>query len=204
MFRDEACLFCGEDNGTPLTKEHIWSAWMTPSIRQNWPDRLDPREPPFTILARKQGRAAFEHVTRRSHEINEMPRCLCQHCNNVVLGRVENEFLKPLVEPMMLGGEHRELSIEDRLVIAAWAFKTLVVHNHARNAPPFLYGLKERRRFIKTLTPPAKNFRVWCARFDATGRAGHLTGLDAFCCRWGGKLTDNLADITPTRQNAEQ
>ena len=178
MYRERACLFCGEE-GEPLTDEHLWSAWMTPSILKNWPARPEPakNEPPFTVLARTQGSDGFKHVMRPSRSLNEKPRCLCRDCNNRRLGRIEDLFFKPLVEPMMLDGTPRSLTVEDRLVIAVWAFKTLVVYNHAYNRPPFLYNNRARKRFIDSLLPPEKNLRVWVSRFNVRGRAGHATGL---------------------------
>jgi hypothetical protein len=78
---------------------------------------------------------------------------------------------------MMLHGTARMLTVEDCLVIAVWAFKTLVIHNHAYNKSPFLYAAVERKLFIETLFPPEKNFRVWLSRFNVKGRTGHMTGL---------------------------
>ncbi len=176
MYRSTTCLFCSTDKGQPLTREHIWSDWMTDAIRSIQPAR--PKEDDlFTIVQRGEGTTETVNIVRRSRRMDEKPQCLCHQCNHERLGRVENEFFKPVVERMMLSGEPRALEVEDCLAIAVWAFKTLVVHNHAYNKPPFLYSRIERKRFILTLLPPETNFRVWLGRFNVPGRTGHMTGL---------------------------
>jgi hypothetical protein len=128
-------------------------------------------------VQRGEGAAENTRIVKRSRSMDEKPQYLCDRCNNERLGRVERERLKPLVEPMMLYGTPRSLSSDDQRTIAMWAFKTLIVHNHAYSKPPFLYSRTERKRFIATLVPPEKNFRVWLARLDVPGRTGQVTGL---------------------------
>src|SRR5215472_7068290 len=136
MYRPPVCLFCGVDDGEPLTREHVWSDWMTASLVSVQP--LRPKEQSFfTIVQRGKGTNESVNIVRRSKRMDEKPRCLCHSCNHEKLGRVENDLFKPLVEPMMLRGEARRLTFEDCLVIAVWAFKTLVIHNHAYNKAPF-------------------------------------------------------------------
>src|SRR5262249_36917116 len=93
--------------------------------------------------------------------------------NHETLGDFENLHFKPIVEPMMLYGEPRLLSVQDRLALTVWAYKTLILVGYDVHPSPF-HSIVERKHFIKTFEPPERNLEVWV--FKYRGEAGRMEG----------------------------
>jgi hypothetical protein len=55
-YREAACVFCGDD-GKPLTDEHLWSDWMTSSLKSLHTNTRDSDDAPFAIVRRTEGRS---------------------------------------------------------------------------------------------------------------------------------------------------
>jgi hypothetical protein len=67
-------------------------------------------------------------------------RVVCEACNNGWMSKMENHHAKPVLTPLITGHDSKiEITQEIAKSIASWAFKTVVVldHAHHRNVPWF-------------------------------------------------------------------
>ena len=122
----------------------------------------------------------------RSASIDHKARLLCPRCNNEWSSELENEGVKPLIEPMMLRGRRTVLRLNDQLALSAWITKTMIFYNHmwdSANPENLFYSDEQRYRFRDTLEPPDGEM-IWLARFlgkTATESApivGKLSGYE--------------------------
>jgi hypothetical protein len=75
----------------------------------------------------------------RTHDLNNFTfKSICRDCNNTWMSRLESEakpLLLPLIEGMLAGGA---LSIDERRLLARWAFKTafMILAGQKTNSVP--------------------------------------------------------------------
>ena len=153
-----ACIFCGSTQDK-LTAEHLFGNWISRAFQ---PER------------KQQDRYRLWHQNLtgkrsewRSASIDQKARLLCPRCNNEWSSELENEVLKPLIEPLMLRGRRTVLRLEDQLALSAWIVKTMIFYNHmwdSANPEHLFYSDEQRYRFRETLEPP-DGVIIWLARF---------------------------------------
>jgi hypothetical protein len=151
------CLFCGP-TGNPLTEEHVWPVWVS------------------RLLKGKYGSDHFVHLRStgdsttgiwKAPVLKITTKTLCDKCNNVWLGAFENEVVKPIASPLILGESVDIIRPADQERLAAWAYKMallleVVVPQKERAAEFFTAA--ERFDFRQT-TLPNEHVRVLLANF---------------------------------------
>jgi hypothetical protein len=116
------CAFC---RGRPLTREHVWPAWI---------HRLVAEAPAMPHRRRTE----FESRTLEEREFMLRPftmtvKAVCGVCNSGWMSRVE-EAAKPLLMPG-LHGRGKRLSPAGQQALATWAFKSALVFGLTRRWP---------------------------------------------------------------------
>jgi hypothetical protein len=140
------CAFCiYRDAGND---EHIWSDWMGKMLPH---DRYNFR------------RISQDGVIRhfQGPKINLKAGVVCGECNHGWMSNLEAELQHSPFKEMMLNGTPVTLARNDIELIAAFAFKTIVIANHMKlreGGTFFTDG--ERTRFRRTHQLPA-GFQVW-------------------------------------------
>lgn len=147
------CIFCG---GTPLTNEHIFPFWIREAVGGGGPAthlRLEGREhgPPVGEPL------AYDHL-REAREADVKVRAVCSSCNNGWMNVLDGD-VEPLIVPM-IRNRARELSEDDRLLLARWGTKIALLLEQTRSrshltrrrslTPPRAYA-----EFFQTRLPPA-------------------------------------------------
>jgi hypothetical protein len=159
------CLFCGP-TGNPLTEEHVWPVWVS------------------RLLKGKYGSDHFVHLRStgdsttgiwKAPVLKITTKTLCDKCNNVWLGAFENEVVKPIASPLILGESVDIIRPADQERLAAWAYKMallleVVVPQKERAAEFFTAA--ERFDFRQT-TLPNEHVRVLLANFKYGQEPAH-------------------------------
>lgn len=159
------CLFCGHANDS-LTEEHVWPAWIS------------------KLLKGKYGSDHFVHIRStgdhtaglwRAHVLKVTTKTLCATCNNVWLGAFENDVIKPIATPLILGEPVDIIRPAEQERLAAWAYKMallleVAVPHKERSAEFFTRA--ERLDFRKT-TMPNEHVRVFLANFKYGQEPAH-------------------------------
>src|SRR5829696_8542130 len=102
------CIFCGSTRDK-LTAEHLFGDWISRAFQAE-------RKQEHRYRLWHQNLAG-KRSEWRSASIDHRARLLCPHCNNEWSRKLENEVLKPLIEPMMLRGRRTVLRLEDQLAL---------------------------------------------------------------------------------------
>lgn len=159
------CLFCGPTE-RQLTEEHVWPKWVS------------------ALLRGKYGSVHFVHVRStgssttglwKSPNLQVTTKTVCDNCNNVWLSNFENQVIKPLVTPLILGDTPVLIKPADQWSIAAWAYKMAMLLEIAM--PPEerhqeFYTPGERKQFRNELVPD-ENVRVFLADFKYGQEPAH-------------------------------
>lgn len=155
------CIFCGE---TGLSKEHIWSDWITDLIPRN-----EEHGEYWGSMHRDGGSTKVEwnkppsSATRQGCVLQRKVRNVCErHCNNGWMSRVVDRA-KPHVERMILGKTF-QLNRKAQTDLAAWIGITTVIQEFtnrhgARRIPP-----EDRKVLMNTEAPPL-SWSIWAARY---------------------------------------
>jgi hypothetical protein len=161
------CIFCGSYQ-QKLTAEHLFADWISWSF---WPQRR-PRQhccgnrQPLTGTERRWRTASLEVKTPQ----------VCDRCNNVTLSGLENERIKPLLEPMMLNLRPTVLTPDQQQAFAAWIVSRMIVFHHMHDPEPHFFTAAQRKQFIETLEPP-EAVQVWIGAFvGMTDEGGPIWG----------------------------
>ena len=108
------CTFCGPTDRI-LTEEHIWPEWVSKMLRH----------PGYNV-------DHFRHLESVSDSTNGnwtgryidmTTKTLCDRCNNRWLSAFENDRVKPLAGPMLMGDPFFTILPEGQHLLAAWAYK---------------------------------------------------------------------------------
>lgn len=155
------CIFCGR---TGLSKEHIWSDWLTDLIPRN-----DEHGEWRGSMHREAGSKEVEwpeppsSSPRQGCVLQRKVRNVCQrHCNNGWMSRVVQRA-KPHVERMVLGKSF-QLERKDQTDLAAWIGITTVIQEFAnrsgaRRIPP------EDRTVLMNAEAPPLAWSIWVASY---------------------------------------
>lgn len=174
--RMRACIFCGSMEAK-LTLEHLFGDWISWAIY--------PKRKPRQFRQWHKGRDSDEaDRIWWSASMDFGGKLLCDICNNQWFSTLENDHVKPIVEPMILKRNRTVLTVENQIALSAWIVRAMILYNHIHEPPKFhFYSPNVRREFRDTLTPP-KGVQIWLARYQ--GRTpqeqgpivGKLIGFD--------------------------
>lgn len=132
------CIFCG---GRPLTKEHVWPAWLS--------ERFGNR--PLTI---ERFAARSEVVRFTTNRLDFRGRVVCARCNNGWMSDMENA-VKGIFEAIF---EERPFTLgyPGQRAVAAWAMKTAMVmeHTFASGGAAVFYRQNEREALRNEVSLP--------------------------------------------------
>ncbi len=155
------CIFC---SGTGLSKEHIWSDWLSGLIPRN-----DEHGEYCGGMHRDSGSREVEWTkppassARQGSVFQRKVRNVCKRCNNGWMSRVVDRA-KSHVERMILG-KSLKLNRKEQTDLAAWIGITMVIQEFAnrlgaRRIPP-----EDRTVLMNTETPPL-SWSIWIARYS--------------------------------------
>jgi hypothetical protein len=169
------CIFCG---GPGLTKEHIFSEWMSKVLPKEPGARMrrfrtivEPDHPGgprmVPIIGTQPGDAASRQV-----------RVVCRNCNGRWMGSMETDA-KRIASPLILG-QPTTLTREDILALSRWtALKTIVAE---WDDPPTVTIADEvRQDFYRTKNVPPE-WKMWlcfCTAPEWFKRYRHSAGARA-------------------------
>lgn len=146
------CVFCG--NGK-LSKEHIWSEWAR--------DLLPASDGYLEVSHRNRGGKPVDHRIIRDAEgaiTNKKLRRVCKPCNNVWMGRQEEEA-KAVVSDLITGTPLM-LTKGDRALLVNWIITKMMVLDVMRDGE-HAFTDDERAAFYAHWTPP-QSLSVWLLR----------------------------------------
>lgn len=154
------CIFCG---GTGLSKEHIWSDWLSGTI-----PRSDEHGEYWGSMHRDAGSGRIGWTRppassgRQGSVLQRKVRNVCERCNNGWMSRVVDRA-KSHVERMILG-ERIQLDRGEQTDLAGWIGITTVIQEYAnrqgaRRIPP-----EDRTVLMNTEAPP-HTWSIWVARY---------------------------------------
>ena len=154
------CIFCG---GTGLSKEHIWSDWLSNLIPHN-----DQHGEYWSSMHGNSGSKEVNWTippvssTRQGCVLQRKVRNVCKRCNNGWMSRVVNRA-KPYVEQAVLGKSFK-VNLKEQNDLAAWIGITTVsqefVNRRARRIPP------EDRTVLMTTEIPPLSWSIWIAKYE--------------------------------------
>ncbi len=99
-----------------MTGEHVFPQWISRAFAPYFP---------YYKAVRTFG--GVSQRPRYPSKLDAQAREVCgPNCNSGWMSRLE-ERMQPLLTPLMLGEDHRLLSIEDQRLIAVWATKTALM-----------------------------------------------------------------------------
>lgn len=87
------CFCCGPTE-SPLTEEHVWPKWVSKLLRGNY-------DADHFVHIRSAG-SSTEGYWKSPH-LQVTADALCDMCNNVWLSNFENQVIKQLASPLILG-----------------------------------------------------------------------------------------------------
>jgi hypothetical protein len=159
------CFFCGPTE-SKLTEEHVWPLWVSELLRGRY------------------GSDHFIHVRStgndttglwKSPDLKVTTKTVCDKCNNNWLSAFENNEVRPLATPLILGEQTDLITPDDQWKLAAWAFKmTLLLEiamPPAERSPDF-YTADERLQFRQT-TVSNEHIRVFLANYKYGRHPAH-------------------------------
>ena len=183
------CFFCGPTD-SPLTKEHVWPKWVSRLLLGQY------NSDHFRHL-----RAAGDNTTAnwRSRHLDVTTKTVCSDCNNKWLSIFENDQIKPLASPLIVGGDAVELTPESRSRLAAWAYKMAMLVEVANPDKSVEFFTPAERLLFRQTTTAHPLVRVFLSRYDFGQRPAHaLTPCHRFEEKTGARRTFYLKLSTIT------
>jgi hypothetical protein len=158
------CVFCegGAVPGNPMTREHLWSAWMTDK-------GLLPGSSAYVEFKHyfrgKLGSLIGKFDRERQGGANtKTVKAVCKKCNSEWMSALETS-VQPYLIPLMQG-EAIVLDDVARLVLTQWMFMKILVaeHNSYRGHPADpIYSQAARTAFMNDRTIP-EGLDIWIGR----------------------------------------
>lgn len=152
------CIFC---NGTGLSKEHIWSDWLTPLF-----PRTDEHGEYWGHIHRESGQNRVEPAgcsDRQGSVLQRKLRIVCERCNNGWMSRVVDRA-KPHVERMIKGTSFH-LDRAEQTEVAAWIGITTVIQEFANRRGARKIPQEDRTFLMNTVAPPP-SWSIWIANYS--------------------------------------
>lgn len=154
------CIFCG---GTGMSKEHIWSDWISGLLPRN-----NEHSEYWGSMHREGGSKEVKWTTpptssaRQGSVLQRKVRKVCEQCNNGWMSRVVDRA-KPQVERMILG-THFQLNRKDQTDLSAWIGITAVIQEFANRQGARRILPEDRRVLMNTEAPPL-TWSIWVAKY---------------------------------------
>lgn len=152
------CVFCGRG---PLTKEHLWPAWL----RAHFGDER---------FMHRHGSAVTTGPTEQAEwhapAATQTAHLLCATCNNVWGSGIEGAA-KPILLPM-IRGHGKRLARSTQGIAAAWLAKTTMVfdRSHSRNR----LISDEELRYVRAHSEPPPGSVAWISAYGGTRYVANL------------------------------
>jgi hypothetical protein len=139
------CFFCGPTENK-ITEEHVWPLWVS------------------ELLRGKYGSDHFIHIRStgsdttglwKSPNLKVTTETVCDRCHNNWLSAFENDDIRPLATPLILGERVDIIKPDDQWKFAAWAYKMALLLEVAmppKERSPEFYTADERLQFHQTTT----------------------------------------------------
>jgi len=154
------CVFC---KGTPLTKEHIWSDWLSkiiPGVESHtWSGFRQTRMPGDGTVHNEP-----HFQTRQGAQIQRKIRNVCLSCNTGWMSELVKRT-QPFVEAMVLG-RAANLSPHDQTDLAAWIALAVIMaeFTHERTA-----GIPAcDREWVRNNKVPPDSWNIFIGRYAGT------------------------------------
>ena len=158
------CFFCGPTD-SPLTKEHVWPRWVSRLLRGRYnSDHF------------RQLRAVGDNTTaNRSspQDLNVTTETVCSGCNNEWLSIFENDQIKPLASPLIIGRDAAALTPESQSLLAAWAYKMAMLMDIAHPDKTGEFFTPAERLLFRQTTSAHPLLRVFLGRYNFGWRPAH-------------------------------
>jgi hypothetical protein len=154
------CIFCG---GTGLSKEHIWSDWISGLIQRN-----NEHGEYWGRMHRDGGSRDMQWTTppansaRQGSVLQRKVRKVCRQCNNGWMSRVVDRA-KPVVERMILG-KNFELNRKEETDLSAWIGITTIIQEFANRHGACRISPADRTVLMNTEAPPL-TWSIWIAKY---------------------------------------
>jgi hypothetical protein len=166
VVQSRTCIFCGPTSAK-ITGEHCWPAWISELFYKK------PKPDQYRVIRAtnfiRTGDKQQKEYSRAS--FNERVNVVCKTCNEGWMSDLENDHAKPLIAPMILGRRRLPLSVDDIVVLSAWAMKAAFVFEHTGSAKSGRYYTQsEREQFMRTLVPTDQT-EIWLTEYRGQRRA---------------------------------
>jgi hypothetical protein len=120
----KACLFCGSDGASALSKEHVIPQWLLKHLKLPEDDKL------FQGVASSANDTLVESPRIHS-SFNFVQGHVCEECNNGWMSRLE-ATAKPILVPLIDRVRTIEsLAEEEAEIVGKWTCKTAYMHSWA-------------------------------------------------------------------------
>ncbi len=116
------CLFCGGQEGRPLTNEHVNPQWLIKHLDLPADDQMLQG-----VVSKKSGELAERPRIHSSHSF--VQGRVCAACNNGWLSKLEANTGHLLVSLIDDVRTVESLSDEEKVLVARWAVKTAYLHS---------------------------------------------------------------------------
>jgi hypothetical protein len=183
------CYFCGQPDNQ-ITEEHVWPKWVSRLLLTQ-----------YNATHFQHFRAAGDNTTGlwKSRYLNVTTATVCDSCNNKWLSTFENDCIKPLASPLIIGKSPARLPRESQALLAAWAYKMAMLLEIAHPDTKSPFFTPEERKLFRQTTQAHSLVRVFLSRYEYGQRPAHaLTPLHTFTQRGGERKTFELKISTIT------
>ena len=149
--------------GTGLSKEHIWSDWLSRLIPPN-----NAHGQYWGSMHRDSGTGNIEwtelpgSATREGSVLQRKVRNVCKRCNNGWMSRVVDRA-KSHTEKLILG-KTTHLNRQAQIDLAAWIGVTTITQEFANRGRRPRIPAQDRLAFMDTGAPPL-SWSIWVARY---------------------------------------
>ena len=158
------CFFCGTTD-SPLTKEHVWPKWVSRLLQGRY------NSDHFQHL-----RAVGDTTTanwRSPQYLDVTTATVCSGCNNEWLSIFENDQIKPLASPLIVGGDAAAFAPESQSLLSAWAYKMAMLMDVAHPDKTGEFFTPAERLLFRQTTSAHPLVRVFLGRYDFGWRPAH-------------------------------
>jgi len=155
------CIFCG---GQPVTKEHVFGAWLSPLFPRPSGKRM------YLDMATPVKGARIKHPRLYPLRLDLRVKQVCRSCNSGWMASLEDNA-RDIITTIHSGTKY-SITSEEQTLLASWASKTAVIIQYM-DSNPVVPEYRRKWLFIHHTPPPDTS--VWIARYDGASVAGGLT-----------------------------
>jgi len=149
------CIFCPNKADS---QEHIWSQWILDLL----PEGKD------GVFVKRFPDGSEKSWPTPKPELTV--GVVCERCNNGWMSAKLEGPMKEATANIIIHNNKKTFSGGECDVVAAWAFKTMLLANHSNPHTEPIFSTEQRRGFAHDLTIP-KGVQIWTAKRNA----GYLT-----------------------------